>query len=150
MAVALVGPAPLDDLEELVREKFGPIVAKSEAQAEQATAPAAFGVEEAAVLEAAAASFSSSSAGDGAVVFRNPFPPRFMPPSSAAGNGNGMQHAAAAGGAAAAALQQQGGQRQGEPAVPIVRVVPLRDKRELRLLWALPPVRPQYRAPPTR
>ena len=34
--------------------------------------------------------------------------------------------------------------------MPIIRVVPLRDKRELRLTWALPPIREHYRAPPTR
>lgn len=141
MAVALVGPAPLDELEALVRDKFGPIVAK-EAEADAPVAPAAaFGVEEAAVLEAAGV----GSAG-GAAVFRNPFPPRFMPSSNGGGSSAPPTLAGGVGGSTIATA----GQGEQEPAVPIVRVVPLRDKRELRLVWALPPVRPHYRAPPTR
>ena len=146
MAVALVGPARLDELEALVREKFGPIVAK---EAEAPVAPAAaFGVEEAAVLEAAGA----GSAG-GAAVFRNPFPPRFMPSSSSpvtTSNGSGSSAPTPLAGGVGGSTIATAGHGEQEPAVPIVRVVPLRDKRELRLVWALPPVRPHYRAPPTR
>ncbi len=162
MAVALVGPASLDALEALVREKFGPIVTKealkaATAQTAAATAaPPAFAVEEEAVLEAAAfagGGGGSSSTSSSSAAFRNPFPPRFMPASAPSSpllppkpGGLLRQGSGGASSSIAAALNAGGP----EPAVPIVRVVPLRDKRELRLVWALPPVRHLYRAPPTR
>eukprot|EP00952_Eustigmatos_sp_NYUAD-ZCMA_P007578 32030-Eustigmatos_ZCMA.PRE.1 len=34
--------------------------------------------------------------------------------------------------------------------VPVVRLVPLREKRELQLVWPLPSVRPHYRSCPTQ
>jgi hypothetical protein len=171
MALALVGPAPLDALEALVREKFGPIVAKEAEGRGPAAPPPAFGVEEEAVRAAAAAAASART--DGGVVFRNPFPPRSMAPSSsssaAASHSSPLllpkpgllrQGSGAAGGtggtpgggsssnsSSIAAALHAGGPM---PAVPIVRVVPLQEKRELRLLWGLPPARPFYRAPPTR
>lgn len=149
MALALVGPASLDELEALVREKFGAIAAKEQGREEE-KGDAALGAEEEAVLAAAAEVRGKGINGGRGPGFRNPFPPRFMPSSSpsaaASGNGGG------GGGIAAALSSSKVGAGQGgpEPAVPVVRVVPLRDKRELRMLWALPPVRHLYRAPPTR
>ncbi len=128
MALAMVGPAPLDTLEGLVLEKFGAIKDLDPSTNEQLPPPPAF------------ASEGSSSTHNGGGGFNNPFPPRFMPaaatPHGALGNGGvGKGHVRA---------------DSSEAAVPIIRVVPLRDKRELQLTWPMPPVRPLYRAPPTR
>ena len=135
MALALVGRDSLDVLEGLVREKFSAIRDKEEGR---------------------------EGGREDAVEFNNPFPPRFMPlarssSSSNGSNANGSSsngknssasHPSSLAAAAAAAAPPPPAEQ--EAATPLIRIVPLRDKRELLLSWPLPPSRPHYRSPPTR
>jgi len=133
MALALVGRDSLDVLEGLVREKFCAIRDKDKDRGREggrtqwsSITPFLHG------MPLASSSSSNGSYANG---------------SSSNGKNRSASHPSSL---AAAAPPPPPPAAEQEAAIPLIRIVPLRDKRELLLSWPLPLSRPHYRSPPTR
>lgn len=144
MALVLVSRDSLDVLEGHVRDKFGAIRDREPLAVRKGD------------VERTAA-----------VRFNNPFQTRVLPPASNPTPSDGQRNALcpstpspsytisgdddpSTGRLPFVAPLGLGAGMDRCPAVPLIRIVPLRDKKEIRVTWPLPPSRPSYRAPPTR